>query len=60
MPDADPRNYGGQVLTGFLGADYQYGKMSFGVEIGLPVYQYLNGLQNRNRWQVTTGALARF
>ncbi len=60
MPDADPRNYGGQVLTGFLGADYKYGKMSFGVEIGLPVYQYLNGLQNRNRWQVTTGALARF
>jgi len=60
MPDADPHNYGGQVLTGFLGADYKYGKMSFGAEIGLPVYQYLNGLQNRNRWQVTTGVLARF
>ncbi len=60
MPDADPHNYGGQVLMGFLGADYKYGKMSFGAEIGLPVYQYLNGLQNRNRWQVTTGVLARF
>jgi outer membrane immunogenic protein len=59
-PDADPRNYGGQVIMGFLGADYKYGKMSLGAEIGLPVYQYLNGLQLRNSWQVTTGVLARF
>ena len=60
MPDADPHNYGGQVLNGYIGAAYQYHSMSIGVEGGMPVYQNLNGLQLRNHWQITTGMQAMF
>ena len=60
MPDADPHNYGGQILSFFGGAAFQYHAMSIGVEMGAPVYQNLYGLQLRNHWQVTTGIQAMF
>ena len=60
MPDADPHNYGGQILNFYGGAAYQYHAMSLGVEVGLPAYQNLNGLQLRNHWQVTTGIQAMY
>lgn len=49
-PDADPNNYGGQRLDGLLGLSYAYGPFSVGVEGGIPLYQYLNGLQLKTNW----------
>ena len=49
-PDADPNNYGGQRLDGLIGLSLQKGSLSFGVEGGVPLYQYLNGLQMKTTW----------
>ena len=59
-PDANPLNYGGQVLNALIGASYKFNAFSFGLEGGLPVYQNLNGLQMSNGWQVTSGFQAMF
>jgi len=59
-PDADPHNYGGKILNAFVGASYKYKIFSFGVEGGVPTYQYLNGLQMKNSWQITSGFQAMF
>lgn len=59
-PDADPHNYGGKILNAFVGASYKYKIFSFGVEGGVPAYQYLNGLQMKNSWQITSGFQAMF
>jgi hypothetical protein len=59
-PDADPNNYGGQILNAFVGASYQYNAFSIGVEGGVPAYQNLNGLQLQNSWQITGGFQAMF
>ncbi|HXE96216.1 MAG TPA: nitrous oxide reductase accessory protein NosL [Dongiaceae bacterium] len=55
MPDADPANYGGQRLDGFIGASYIKGPFSFGVEGGIPLVQAVNGLQLVNDWYLTAG-----
>ena len=54
-PDADPRNYGGQRLDGLIGASIKTGALSFGVEGGVPIYQYLNGLQLKTKWVINAG-----
>ena len=59
-PNADPRNYGGQILNAFVGASYKYNAFSFGLEGGVPAYQNLNGLQLKNSWQITSGFQAMF
>ncbi len=59
-PDADPANYGGQILNAFIGASYKYNAFSFGLEGGVPAYQNLNGLQLKNSWQITSGFQAMF
>jgi nitrous oxide reductase accessory protein NosL len=59
-PDADPRNYGGQRLDGLFGASIVKGPLSFGVELGYPLYQYLNGLQMKAEWQLNLGLQAMF
>ncbi|MCX6182962.1 MAG: transporter [Bacteroidetes bacterium] len=51
-PSANPDNYGGQKLTLYLGSTWQIGSGIFknnqlGVEYGLPVYQYVQGIQPR-------------
>ena len=53
MPDADPHNYGGQIINAFVGAYYRYNNFNIGLEGGLPLYQNLNGLQMKNSWQLT-------
>ena len=53
MPDADPHNYGGQIINAFVGAYYRYNNINIGLEGGLPLYQNLNGLQMKNSWQLT-------
>ena len=54
-PDADPRNYGGHRLDAFAGVSWAAGPFSVGVEAGIPLYQYLNGLQLKNDWSFTAG-----
>ncbi len=60
MPDADPDNYGGQRIDGFLGASIPIGPVSLGVEGGIPLYQNLNGLQMKNDWYLTAGLQVMF
>jgi hypothetical protein len=60
LPDADPTNYGGQRLDALIGVGYQRGAVSFGVEGGIPVYEYVNGLQLRTDWMLTFGLQAMF
>lgn len=60
MPDADPNNYGGQRIDGFIGASFLLGPMSLGIEGGVPLYQNLNGLQMKNDWYITAGLQAMF
>jgi hypothetical protein len=60
MPDADPNNYGGQRLDLQIGFAYEKGPFSFGVEGGVPVYQYLNGLQLETTWMLNSGFQAMF
>jgi hypothetical protein len=59
-PDADPNNYGGQMLNGLLGVSYMKGPFSIGVEGGVPFYQNLNGLQLKTDWLLTAGAQVMF
>lgn len=59
-PDASPHNYGGRRLDGFIGVNYAKGPFSFGVEAGMPFYQYVNGLQMKTDWFVTSGFQAMF
>ena len=54
---ADPRNYGGDYITLYAGADLtpQRGLLKgqlLGVELGLPVYQNLNGVQSKADWSL--------
>jgi hypothetical protein len=60
MPDADPDNYGGQRLDGAIGVSYKVGVCSVGVEGGVPLYQYVNGLQLKTDWFLTAGVQAMF
>jgi hypothetical protein len=55
MPDADPHNYGGQRLDGLIGVNYWKGASSFGIEVGVPLYQYVNGLQLKTDWLPSAG-----
>jgi hypothetical protein len=52
---ADPRNYGGRYVTLYAGADLAPKKGLFkghriGVELGVPLYQDLNGVQSKTDW----------
>ncbi len=60
MPDADPDSYGGSRLDGLLGVSFTKGPFSLGVEGGIPLYQYLNGLQLKTDWIINAGALVMF
>jgi nitrous oxide reductase accessory protein NosL len=60
MPDADPNNYGGQRIDGFVGFSIPVKAVSFGVEAGVPLYQDLNGLQMKNDWYLTAGIQTMF
>lgn len=60
MPDADPNNYGGQRLDGLIGLSYRKGSFSIGVEGGIPLYQYLNGLQMKTTWVLNGGVQVMF
>jgi len=59
-PDGDPTNYGGQRLDALIGVGYARGAVSIGVEGGIPVYEYVNGLQLKTDWMLTFGFQAMF
>ena len=59
-PDADPNNYGGQRLDGFIGVSFTKGPFSIGIEGGIPLYQNLNGVQLKTDWFLTAGLQAMF
>lgn len=49
---ANPSNYGGNRITGYIGTVYQFKsgilkKIKLGVEYGIPLYQNVNGIQNQ-------------
>ena len=57
---ADPRNYGGDFVTAYLGVNtiVQNGALRvhrFALEAGMPVYQDLNGPQMERDWTLTLG-----
>lgn len=60
MPDADPRNYGGQRLDGLIGLSFTKGPFSAGVEGGVPLFQRVNGLQLETDWFLTAGLQVMF
>lgn len=54
---ADPRNYGGDYVTLYAGVDLtpKNGLLKgqlIGLELGLPVYQDLNGTQSKTDWAI--------
>ena len=54
-PAADPQNYGGSFLKGYIGLAYYFTDGSLkntkiSAEFGLPVYQYFNGVQTANKF----------
>jgi hypothetical protein len=56
-PPDFPHNYGGEMLTGAVGANWQLlGKSGpqLGVELGVPLYQKLNGVQVPQDWRLST------
>lgn len=60
MPEDDPANYGGDLLIGAVGLNWkpQLGMRrgpQLGIEVGLPLYQRVNGVQLPQKWQVSTG-----
>ena len=59
-PDGDPRNYGGQRLDGLVGVSFHKGPLSIGVEGGIPIYQYLNGLQLKTKSVLNVGVQLMF
>jgi nitrous oxide reductase accessory protein NosL len=59
-PDADPFNYGGERLDGFVGVSFAKGPFSIGIEGGVPLYQYVNGLQLETDWFLTAGLQVMF
>ncbi|MBF0559801.1 MAG: nitrous oxide reductase accessory protein NosL [Nitrospirae bacterium] len=59
-PDADPANYGGQRLDTLFGTSLHSGAFDVGFEVGVPVYQRLNGLQLQTSWFVTVGVQMMF
>ena len=57
---ADPENYGGDTVNGFIGANFiapsgPIAGYRLGIELGTPFYQKLNGPQMGNNWQFTIG-----
>ena len=57
---ADPNNYGGDIVTAYLGVNtiVQSGALRghrFAVEFGMPVYQDLNGPQMKRDWTLIAG-----
>ncbi len=53
-PSSNTMNYGGKRVTGFVGSFFQVGKgslngLGIGAEYGIPLYQYVNGIQMKQQ-----------
>jgi len=56
----NPDNYGGQRITIATGGDIMLGTQKYSLEIGLPVYQRLNGVQPKENIHFSLHWRARF
>lgn len=60
-PAANTANYGGHQMNGFLGLNYAFGassnwnKVKFGLELGLPIYQDVTGIQMNQKFLMNAG-----
>jgi len=60
MPEDLPENYGGELVIGAFGLNFEpgMGRMrgpQLGVELGIPLYQRVNGIQLPQKWQLSAG-----
>ncbi|MCL6729002.1 hypothetical protein [Sphingomonas hankyongi] len=60
MPPDFPANYGGELLMGAIGLNWEPTIGSrrgpqLGIEVGVPLYQNVNGVQLPQRWQLSAG-----
>jgi hypothetical protein len=60
MPQDFPANFGGDMATGAVGLNWEpmIGEKrgpQLGVELGVPLYQNVNGVQLPQRWQLSAG-----
>jgi hypothetical protein len=60
MPQDIPGNYGGDLLMGAVGLNWEPAIGSkrgpqLGVEVGVPLHQNVNGVQLPQRWQLSAG-----
>lgn len=58
MPEDLPENYGGELLIGAVGLNWgpAMGRMrgpQLGVELGIPLYQRVTGVQLLQKWQIS-------
>ena len=49
----NPRNYGGQKLSIAIGGDFFIGDQMFTIEAGAPFYQNLNGVQPKEKFNIS-------
>lgn len=64
-PTADPDNYGGWKTSAAFGVNYKVFEgplkgLNPGVEVSVPIYQYLNGPQLKESWSVSAGVRKTF
>jgi hypothetical protein len=60
MPSDFPANYGGDLLMGAIGLNWEptidrKRGPQFGIELGVPLYQSVKGVQLPQRWQLSAG-----
>lgn len=60
MPPDFPANFGGDLLIGAVGLNWKPAVgmergPQLGIEVGLPLYQRVNGVQLPQKWQLTAG-----
>jgi nitrous oxide reductase accessory protein NosL len=60
-PAANTDNYGHKRVNGFVGLNYafsndsKFNKLRLGIEAGLPIYQYLEGIQMNENYTINCG-----
>lgn len=59
-PPLRASNYGGTAIDAKVGAEVPVGPVSLGLDLGMPLYQDLNGLQMKRTWSAAASVSAMF